>query len=51
MVGVVLESGRALTVRRLEVFGVRDARRALIATGRQRLICRSGTSDQPSRKP
>ncbi|MGW0353698.1 PaaI family thioesterase [Nocardia nova] len=50
-VGVVLKSGRTLTVCRLEVFGVRDDRRTLIATGQQTLICLNGASDQPIRKP
>ncbi len=37
-VGTVLKSGRTLTVCRLEVFGVRDRLRSLVATGQQTLI-------------
>ena len=37
-VGTVLRSGRTLTVCRLEVFGVRDGRQKLVATGQQTLI-------------
>ncbi|WP_335984193.1 PaaI family thioesterase [Streptomyces sp. CA2R106] len=37
-VGTVLRSGRTLTVCRLEVFGVRDAGRTLVAGGQQTLI-------------
>ena len=37
-VGTVLKSGRTLTVCRLEVFGVRDRQRSLVATGHQTLI-------------
>ncbi|WP_181765600.1 PaaI family thioesterase [Streptomyces albidus (ex Kaewkla and Franco 2022)] len=38
-VGTVLKPGRTLTVCRLEVFGVKDGRRKLVATGQQTLIC------------
>ncbi|WP_329213925.1 PaaI family thioesterase [Streptomyces sp. NBC_01485] len=38
-VGTVLKSGRTLTVCRLEVFGVQEGRRTLVATGQQTLIC------------
>ncbi len=38
-VGTVLKSGRTLSVCRLEVFGVRDDRRSLVATGQQTLMC------------
>jgi uncharacterized protein (TIGR00369 family) len=38
-VGTVLKSGRTLTVRRLEVFAVKDGRQKLVATGQQTLIC------------
>jgi uncharacterized protein (TIGR00369 family) len=38
-VGTVLRSGRTLTVCGLEVFGVQDGRKALIAMGQQTLIC------------
>jgi uncharacterized protein (TIGR00369 family) len=38
-VGTVLKSGRTLTVCRLEVFGVEEGRRKLVATGQQTLIC------------
>ncbi|BCJ39129.1 thioesterase [Actinocatenispora thailandica] len=38
-VGTVLKAGRTLTVCRLEVFGVRDDHRSLVATGQQTLIC------------
>lgn len=38
-VGTVLKPGRTLTVCRLEVFGVRDSQRKLVATGQQTLIC------------
>jgi uncharacterized protein (TIGR00369 family) len=37
-VGTVLRAGRTLTVCRLEVFGVRDGRRSLVAAGQQTLI-------------
>ncbi|MFI1484095.1 PaaI family thioesterase [Streptomyces sp. NPDC020747] len=38
-VGTVLKSGRTLTVCNLEVFGVQDGRKTLVATGQQTLIC------------
>ncbi|RFU37151.1 PaaI family thioesterase [Actinomadura logoneensis] len=38
-VGTVLKPGRTLTVCNLEVFGVRDGERKLVATGQQTLIC------------
>jgi uncharacterized protein (TIGR00369 family) len=38
-VGTVLRSGRTLTVCQLEVFGVQDARRTLVAAGQQTVIC------------
>ncbi|WP_328463481.1 PaaI family thioesterase [Streptomyces sp. NBC_00448] len=37
-VGTVLKSGRTLTVCRLEVFGVQDGGRRLVANGQQTLI-------------
>ncbi|GAB3975001.1 PaaI family thioesterase [Actinoallomurus acanthiterrae] len=37
-IGTVLKSGRTLTVCRLEVFGVQDGRRSLVANGQQTLI-------------
>ncbi|MEU6083741.1 PaaI family thioesterase [Streptomyces sp. NPDC047108] len=37
-VGTVLKSGRTLTVCQLEVFGVRDGHRKLVANGQQTLI-------------
>lgn len=37
-VGTVLKSGRTLTVCQLEVFGVQDGRRKLVASGQQTLI-------------
>ena len=37
--GLVLKSGRTLTVCRLEVFAVKDKQRTLVATGQQTLIC------------
>ncbi|GGS87019.1 PaaI family thioesterase [Streptomyces violaceus] len=37
-VGTVLKAGRTLTVCRLEVLGVRDGRRGLVASGQQTLI-------------
>ncbi|MFF2958759.1 PaaI family thioesterase [Streptomyces sp. NPDC057963] len=37
-VGTVLKSGRTLTVCKLEVFGVQDGRRKLVANGQQTLI-------------
>lgn len=37
-VGTVLKAGRTLTVCRLEVFGVQDTRRTLVANGQQTLI-------------
>ncbi|TPQ20721.1 PaaI family thioesterase [Streptomyces sporangiiformans] len=44
-VGTVLKSGRTLTVCQLEVFGVQDDRRTLVATGQQTLI-RVNTSER-----
>jgi len=44
-VGEVLKPGRTLTVCRLEVFGVRDGERTLVAAGQQTMICVAG-SDQ-----
>ena len=38
-VGTVLKSGRTLTVCQLEVFGVQDGHRKLVANGQQTLIC------------
>ncbi|MET8909964.1 PaaI family thioesterase [Micromonospora sp. NPDC004551] len=38
-IGTVLRSGRTLTVCRLEVFGVHDGQRSLVATGQQTLFC------------
>lgn len=38
-VGTVLKSGRTLTVCQLEVFGVQNKRKTLVATGQQTLIC------------
>ncbi|MBA2948518.1 PaaI family thioesterase [Streptomyces himalayensis] len=37
-IGTVLKAGRTLTVCRLEVFGVQDGRRRLVANGQQTLI-------------
>lgn len=37
-VGTVRKSGRTLSVCQLEVFGVRDGQRSLVATGQQTLI-------------
>ncbi|MFE6039263.1 PaaI family thioesterase [Streptomyces sp. NPDC056452] len=37
-VGTVLKAGRTLTVCQLEVFGVQDGRRSLVANGQQTLI-------------
>lgn len=37
-IGTVLKSGRTLTVCQLEVFGVQDGRRKLVANGQQTLI-------------
>ncbi|CAM3251341.1 Thioesterase superfamily protein [Stackebrandtia soli] len=37
-IGTVVKAGRTLTVRRLEVHGVRDDERTLVATGQQTLI-------------
>ncbi|MFS8198094.1 PaaI family thioesterase [Streptomyces sp. CWNU-52B] len=44
-VGTVLKSGRTLTVCRLDVFGVRDGGRTLVAAGQQTLI-RLNTPEQ-----
>jgi uncharacterized protein (TIGR00369 family) len=44
-VGTVLKSGLTLTVCRLEVFGVQDGRRSLVAAGQQTLICLAQTPD------
>ncbi|MCG5214872.1 PaaI family thioesterase [Streptosporangium sp. KLBMP 9127] len=45
-VGTVVKAGRTLTVCRLDVFGVADAQRDLIATGQQTLICLPGGPGQ-----
>jgi len=45
-VGTVLKSGRTLTVCQLEVFGVQDGRRSLVATGQQTLICVDARAEQ-----
>jgi len=45
-VGTVLKPGRTLTVCRLEVFGVLDGQRSLIAAGQQTLICVNERSEQ-----
>ncbi|WP_433190571.1 PaaI family thioesterase [Actinoallomurus sp. CA-150999] len=37
-IGTVVKSGRTLTVCRLEVFGVQDGERSLVANGQQTLI-------------
>lgn len=44
-VGTVRKSGRTLTVCQLEVFGVKDGHRTLIATGQQTLICLEARPD------
>lgn len=41
-IGTVLKSGRTLTVCRLEVFGVQDGQRSLVAAGQQTLFCFQG---------
>ena len=38
-IGTVQKAGRTLTVCQLEVFGVQDEQRSLVATGQQTLIC------------
>ncbi|WP_407706539.1 PaaI family thioesterase [Streptomyces scopuliridis] len=45
-VGTVVRSGRTLTVCQLEVFGVEDGRRTLVATGQQTLIRVNGNGDR-----
>ncbi|MEV4257987.1 PaaI family thioesterase [Spirillospora sp. NPDC049652] len=45
-VGTVLKPGRTLTVCNLEVFGVRDGERTLVATGQQTVICLPKRPDQ-----
>ena len=45
-VGTVLKLGRTLTVCQLEVFGVEDTRRTLVAAGQQTVIC---VPDRPER--
>jgi acyl-coenzyme A thioesterase PaaI-like protein len=45
-VGTVLKFGRTLTVCQLEVFGVQDSQRSLVAAGQQTLICVNGRSEQ-----
>ncbi|MFJ1455590.1 PaaI family thioesterase [Nocardia sp. N2S4-5] len=44
--GEVVKSGRTLTVCRLEVYGVQEDRRALVATGQQTVICLTDTPDR-----
>jgi uncharacterized protein (TIGR00369 family) len=44
-VGTVLKSGRTLTVCRLEVFGVQQQHRSLVAAGQQTLICLNRRSE------
>ncbi len=46
-VGTVLKAGRTLTVCRLEVFGVQDGHRTLVAAGQQTLICVAERPEQP----
>ncbi len=43
-VGTVVKSGRTLTVCRLEVYGVTDENRALVATGQQTIMRIAGAS-------
>jgi uncharacterized protein (TIGR00369 family) len=45
-VGTVRKSGRTLTVCQLDVFGVNDGKRSLVATGQQTLIRVNATPDQ-----
>ncbi|MGW3044673.1 PaaI family thioesterase [Kitasatospora sp. NPDC001159] len=44
-IGTVLKAGRTLTVCKLEVFGVQDGERKIVANGQQTLIC----VDRPER--
>ncbi|MBB6346116.1 uncharacterized protein (TIGR00369 family) [Nonomuraea muscovyensis] len=50
-VGTVLKAGRTLTVCRLEVFGVQDEHRSLVATGQQTLMCVKERPEQPENHP
>jgi uncharacterized protein (TIGR00369 family) len=45
-VGTVLKPGRTLTVCQLQVFGVKDGHKTLIATGQQTLICVKARPEQ-----
>lgn len=45
-VGKVVRSGRTLTVCQLEVYGVSDGERTLVALGQQTLICMHGKLDR-----
>ncbi|MFD1544853.1 PaaI family thioesterase [Nonomuraea guangzhouensis] len=46
-VGTVLRSGRTLAVCQLEVFGVQDGHRSLVATGQQTLMFVKERAEQP----
>ncbi|GAA2688407.1 PaaI family thioesterase [Nonomuraea recticatena] len=46
-VGTVLKAGRTLTVCQLEVFGVQEGHRTLVATGQQTLMCLNERAEQP----
>jgi uncharacterized protein (TIGR00369 family) len=45
-VGTVLKPGRTLTVCQLQVFGVKDGQKSLVATGQQTLICVNARPEQ-----
>ena len=45
-VGMVLRSGRTLTVCQLEVFGVQGTQRSLVAAGQPTLICIEARAEQ-----
>ena len=44
-IGKVVRSGRTLTICQLEVHGVRNGVRTLVALGQQTLICLAGKPD------
>lgn len=46
-VGMVLKHGRTLTVCQLQVFGIRDEHRSLVATGQQTVMCVQERPEQP----
>ncbi|QAA94132.1 PaaI family thioesterase [Pollutimonas thiosulfatoxidans] len=44
-IGKVVRSGRSLTICQMEVFGIADGKRTLVAIGQQTLMCMHGKPD------